>query len=322
VNNGYSYTWPCRHFFATLNDGHRFQWTLKADDLKKLSIGGLDLRAWISMIFLRARVMHWQDLRTSFTREFKHDSKQISATATRNFQLPYLMDLTLTTPESFTEFRKVHVNHPAISLYLPMQVTTLYHMSGFRLPGICVAHKSAKQMYVSTFDNVVYNTSQPACSDSAELNILFAADCSPSGKFAVYGNYKAASKLMEIRVLTAAHSLTIRPSLKGGAAEAYLDDKQITDEKYTISSEDSKLTVVTRSKVLSAMFDIGLVVTVTPDFGIMIGASPLYGGLTCGLCGDYNGQSIDEFTLADGTLTDDSVLFQRSYIAGLQQCSA
>lgn len=49
-------------------------------------------------------------------------------------------------------------------------------------------------MYISTFDNVIFEVSSPLCPRNSELRVLMAADCSPESKFAVYGIYDYATQ--------------------------------------------------------------------------------------------------------------------------------
>jgi hypothetical protein len=254
----------------------------------------------------------------------KHDSKEITLVGERNFVLPHIGSFKISTPESTNDFRNVHLPHHPPSLYFPMSISSLYEISGGRLPGVCAAHRiSSTRMYVSTFDNVVFNVTPATCRDGVELNILLAADCSSSSKFAVSVNYQTTTKQWEVRVATAAHTAVIRPLAKTGIPDLYVDNVRVVDEKYEVKAADGSSGVQAKNSFgsVSAMFDVGVMVKYMPDNGILVGLSPLYSGLTCGICGDYNGQRLDEFTLADGSLTEDSDAFHRSYVAGLQQCS-
>jgi uncharacterized membrane protein len=319
IAKGQPYTWPCRHLFNELNAAHRLDFVIKAKDHKKLSFGSVDMRDWLSAFFLHMRVRHWKNLKTSFVRDLKHDSKEISVSSERNFQLPYLSDITLKTPETTSQFENVHMmNHPP-SLYFTTTYTMIYYCSGFRLPGTCVAHRNqGGRMYVSTFDNLAYNATAPACTNG-NLNVLLAADCSAASKFSVYISYDGASKQPSLNIQTAAHQTLVKMQGKDGP-EVHLDGKKVVEQIYRVYGGDNELVIENNYKWVSIRHSIGLYVSLSPDGAIMISLSPLYSGLTCGLCGDYNGQQIDEFTLPDGTLTADASVFQSSFVS--QQCSA
>lgn len=125
----------------------------------------------------------------------------------------------------------------------------------------------------------------------------------------------------EVRVATAAFPVTIRTAVRTKVPVVFVNNVIVTEEKYVANSEGTSLKVKVENGMINIRFDVGFFVTWTPDGALLVGVSPLYSGLMCGLCGDFNGQRMDEFTTADGTIVNEVQPFVRSYVAGIDECN-
>jgi len=143
---------------------------------------------------------------------------------------------------------------------------------------------------VITFDNTTYNT------DLSECPTLLAGDCDDKPRFAVLSRKIAADKVA-VSIHVGDHKIEFKD-----LNTAIVDDKEvpITDSVYTDEEEEKlyKFVKFNPTFVIFASDKLGIFVGYTGNYAqVTVGSR--YRGSACGLCGNFDGNSYNDFTGPD-----------------------
>jgi len=177
--------------------------------------------------------------------------------------------------------------------------------------------------YIRTFDNVTFKTPASQC------QYLLAKDCSPKERFAVFAQtLDIAAKTKTISVLVAGSEIKLLPPQQQNVAQVVIDGHthELTFRK-PLSLAANDVRVYLRATPSDAVNPIVVIESSLNDLVVKydgknakveVGAK--YQGKTCGLCGDNNDESEEEFLGPNLCVYEHSDDFANSYALSGQHC--
>jgi hypothetical protein len=235
-----------------------------------------------------------------------------------------LATLHIHTPDQTAVFERVHIPHirpPSALLPFPEVLSNLW--SGYE--GLSDSQCALMEDFVRTFDNVTLKTEATPC------QYLLAKDCSARERFAVFAqNHEIDGKTKRVTVMTSGSEIRLVPPQSQTVAQVVVDGKARdlqTDKAITIGAQNKNfIRVYLRATPSDAHNPIIVVeseaVTVKYDgknAKVIVGAQ--FKGKTCGVCGDNNDESEDEFSGPDMCVYDEEEDFFNAYALSGEQCA-
>ncbi|VDK51989.1 unnamed protein product [Anisakis simplex] len=248
----------------------------------------------------------------SYSEYVENPDNKLYAKLTVNPEKHHMVNLALHTP---TEHVKLHDLKLPMNLYpYVMEVhQPVTHADSFtrflkRLLANDRAECRITSRRVDTFDDVEINMPLTTCYS------VLAKDCrSDNPKFAVLmRKLKTDSEEMRMKIINEEQVIELEPIRD--EIEVKVDGTEMTDDERLqelgIEKRDDMVTVELED--VKVRFD---------GRTASIKLSPLFKNGQCGICGDYDGEKIDELRTADNALTDDLEEYSRSYLHQDDECS-
>lgn len=233
-----------------------------------------------------------------------------------------LVNLRIEKPHEETQFEKIFAPFVRpISTLLPTKEVYANLLTGYENTDSCALMED----FVRTFDNVTYKLPDNPC------HYLVAKDCSPKERFAVFATQlDEESKTKKVTVLVAGSEIILTPPTQQDLLQVVVDGKpkELTFKNpITYNREKEDIRIYLRKTVSDAVNPIA-VVEVDQD-GVQIlydgkNAKVLvdsrHKGKLCGLCGDNNDETEEEFQGPDECQYEDAEDFANSYALAGEHC--
>jgi hypothetical protein len=233
-----------------------------------------------------------------------------------------MMNLLIQKPEEETKFSKVHVPYfrPPSTL-LPMSEVLMNLATGYENTPSCVLMEQA----VRTFDNVTITLPETPC------QILLAMDCSPQERFAVYSSeLDPETKDKKITVLTAGKEIKLLPPQQQDVMQIQVDGKThelSADKPLSFCGTKDCVRIYLRQTTSDAVAPICVVENPDDDVTVLYDGKNAkvllgngYAGQTCGVCGDNDDETDEEFVGPDLCIYDKEEDFVNSYSMAGEHC--
>jgi hypothetical protein len=237
-----------------------------------------------------------------------------------------LFDLEIRSPEEIQMYSRVHVPHvrPVSSLYGYERVLSnlLTNYEGSYYESEC----HLMSQYVRTFDNVTYQLPLSPC------QYLLAKDCSANERFAVFAQQlEPEVGTKTLTVITSGSEIKLLPPQQQSVAQVVVDGHahELTyRQPVTLIGDKNNLRVYLRATPSEANNPIivlesdinGLKVLYDGKNAKIIVQDGEYQGKTCGLCGDNNDETEDEFLGPNECRYEEEYDFANSYALSGQHC--
>jgi hypothetical protein len=181
--------------------------------------------------------------------------------------------------------------------------------------------------FVRTFDNVTYQLPDNQC------QYLVAKDCSPKEKFAIYSSQlDPEAKTKAVTVYIEGHQIKMLPPTQYNLLQVVVDGHthELTFKKpITLKGNYYDIRVYLRKTVSGAVNPIAVLesdyenVKVYYDGkNVKVYVGDRYRGKTCGLCGDNNYESYEEFEGPNRCVYEDAYDFANSYALSGLHCES
>lgn len=177
--------------------------------------------------------------------------------------------------------------------------------------------------HIRTFDNVTLQLQQSQC------QYLVAKDCSAYERFAIFSRQlDNAAKTKAVTVLVDGTEIKMLPPMKSNGVQVVIDGKnmELTTEKPQIVAKNGVL-ILLRKTLSEAVAPLVIVESSEINLkvhydgkNIKVRVGGQYQGATCGLCGDNNRESKDEFSGPDGCIYKNVEDFVNSYALSGEHC--
>jgi hypothetical protein len=249
---------------------------------------------------------------------------QIRVVAQYSSRIPdiQLANLEIKTPEENAVFERIHVPFVRpISSLLPTGRVYANLIHGYDSQDKCALMED----FVRTFDNVTFKTPSSPC------QYLLAKDCSPKERFAVFAQtLDEQTKTKTLTILVAGSDIKLLPPLQQNIAQVVVDGHthELSFRKpVTLPGDKNDIRIYLRATPSDAVNPIIVVQSDIADLEVLydgknakVAVGSQYQGKTCGLCGDNNDETEDEFSGPDLCLYEDSQDFANSYALSGQHC--
>jgi len=257
--------------------------------------------------------------------DVKNAEEQIRVIAQYSSRIPdiALANIAVQTPRENTYFSRVHIPHVRpVSAFLPIKDVYSNLWNGYEAQDRCFLTGD----HVRTFDNVTFETTESQC------QFLLAKDCSPKERFAVFAQtLNAETQTKTVSVITQGSEIKLLPPQQQNVAQVVIDGHthEVSFLKpLTLSGDGNDLRVYLRATPSEAVNPIIVVESDINDLEVLFDGknakvtlkSGQYKGKTCGLCGDNNDESDEEFVGADECVYDSAHDFVNSYALSGQHC--
>lgn len=199
----------------------------------------------------------------------------------------------------------------------------MWHLTAMKAGWVGVCDVAPHE--VVTFDKVKTNYY-----DLSSCYTLISADCSPTPRYAIFAKKSNISLPLAVKIYVGGHTLEFHPVLKSlianNGVEIKADDKLANVEAnkpYVLSDKDN-ITQYAVVNFVGARYFIQIpILQLTlrytgDDITIMIPAT--HRAQHCGLCGDYNGQTSQEFVGPSGCILGNATDLARSYVLRDKMC--
>jgi uncharacterized protein YlbG (UPF0298 family) len=234
-----------------------------------------------------------------------------------------LANLRIQTPNENSFYEKINIPYvrPVSALLSTSEVYSnlLY---GYSPQSRCALMED----FVRTFDNVTYQIPDTQC------QYLVAKDCSAAERWAVFAQrLDSEANTKTVTVLTGGSEVKLLPPLQQNLVQVVVDGHthEVTFKRpVTLAGNKNDLRIYLRKTVSDSVNPIVVLESDLNDLEVLfdgknarIQVSNRYQGKTCGLCGDNNDETEDEFSGPDQCLYDNSQDFASSYALSGQHCT-
>jgi hypothetical protein len=235
-----------------------------------------------------------------------------------------MVNLRIEKPTENTQYSKVHTPYvrPVSSLLHTADVYANL-LTGYQAQDTC----NLMEDFVRTFDNVTYKVPSNPC------QYLLAKDCSPKERFAIFASQlDKESKTKTVTIYAAGSEVKLTPPQQQNLAQVIIDGK--THEvsfkaPITVQGAKNDVRVYLRKTISDAVQPIVVVEYDNEDLEVTydgknakVAIGKQYQGKTCGLCGDNNDETEEEFEGPNQCVFEDAADFANSYALSGQHCAS
>jgi hypothetical protein len=258
--------------------------------------------------------------------DVNNPNDQIRVVAQYSSRIPdiQLANLLIKTPSEDSQFEHIHVPYVRpVSSLLPTQQVYANLWTGYDNRDKCYLMED----YLRTFDNVTFKTLDTPC------QYLLAKDCSPKERFAVFAQtLDLETKTKSITVLTSGSEIKLLPPQQQDVAQVVVDGRaheiQFRKPITLAAKNQNQIRIYLRATPSEANNPIVVIENEFNDFEVKYDGKNVkvvvgyqYQGKTCGLCGDNNDESEEEFQGPDMCVYEDAEDFAQSYALSGQHCA-
>jgi hypothetical protein len=258
--------------------------------------------------------------------DVNNPKNQIRVVAQYSSRIPDvpMVNLRIQKPNENTQFSKVHTPYlRPISSLLHTQQVYQNLLNGYDAKDTC----NLMEDFVRTFDNVTYKLPANPC------QYLLAKDCSPKERFAVFASHlDKEAKTKTVVIYAAGSEIKLTPPQQHNMAQVIIDGK--THElsfksPITVQGAKNDVRVYLRKTISDAVQPIVVLEFDNEDLEITydgknakVQVGSQYQGKTCGLCGDNNDETEEEFQGPNQCIYEDAKDFANSYALSGQHCAS
>ena len=258
--------------------------------------------------------------------EVNNPDNQLRIVAQYSSRIPdvQLANVLIKSPQENVQYEHIHVPHlRPVSALLPTQQVFQNLWTGYEAQDKC----SLMEDYLRTFDNVTFKTPETPC------QYLLAKDCSPKERFAVFAQQlDQQTKTKTVTVLTSGSEIKLLPPQQQNLAQVVVDGRahELSFRKpITIAAKNqNQIRIYLRATPSDAVNPIIVVDNEFNDLqvkydgkNVKISVGSQYQGKLCGLCGDNNDETEQEFQGPDMCVYEDAQDFAQSYALAGQHCA-
>ena len=258
--------------------------------------------------------------------EVNNPDDQIRIVAQYSSRVPdvQLANLLIKSPQENVQFERVHIPHiRPVSALLRTQEVYSNLWSGYDNRDKCALMED----YVRTFDNVTFKTEETQC------QFLLAKDCSAHERFAVFAQQlDTQTKTKSVTVLTSGSEIKLLPPQQQNVAQVVIDGKahEIAYRKpVTIGAKNQNAVRIylratpsdAHNPIIVVESDLNELEVKYDGKNVKVTVGQQYQGKTCGVCGDNNDESEEEFQGPDLCVYEDAEDFFSSYALSGQHCA-
>jgi hypothetical protein len=257
--------------------------------------------------------------------DIENNKDQIRIIAQYSGKIPDvpMMNVQILKPQEETKFEKVHI--PLIrppSTLLPYSEVLMNLVTGYENTPACALMEQA----IRTFDNVTIDLPETPC------QILVAMDCSPHERFAVYSKeLDPETHDKKVTVITAGKEIKLMPPQQQDLMQIQVDGKthELTaDKPISFCSTNECVRVYLRKTESDAVSPIAVVENLDDDVTVLFDGKNAkvllgngYAGQTCGVCGDNDDETEEEFVGPAMCIYEKSEDFINSYSMAGEHCA-
>jgi hypothetical protein len=270
---------------------------------------------------LALKVAYYQNLENNYL-DVDNPNNQIRLVAQYSSRIPNvpLANLLIKKPYENSQFKKIYVPYlRPVSSLLPYREIYANLLTDYQYTDTC----NLMEDYVRTFDNVTYQLPDNPC------QYLVAKDCSPYERFAVYASQlDQEAKTKAVTIVANGIQIKLTPPTQQNLLQVVVDSKtyELTPRKpITLEGNKNDIRIYLRMTVSQAVNPIAVVEIDNQNLQVLYDGKNArvlignqYQGITCGLCGDNNDESNEEFVGPDQCIYEQSYDFANSYaLSGL-----
>jgi len=257
--------------------------------------------------------------------DVNNPNEQVRLVAQYSSRIPdlQLANVLIKSPEENVQYSRIHVPYVRpVSSLLPTQEVYANLWTGYDAYSKCALMED----FVRTFDNVTYKTPSNPC------QYLLAKDCSPKERFAVFAQVlNEESKTKSVTVMTAGSEIKLLPPQQQNVAQVVVDGHthELSYKKsFTLTSQNQNdVRIYLRATpsdsvnpIIVVQSDINDLEVLYDGKNVKVSIGGQYKGKTCGLCGDNNDESEEEFSGPNQCVYEYSEDFANSYALSGQHC--
>ncbi|OTF71818.1 hypothetical protein BLA29_002695 [Euroglyphus maynei] len=267
-----------------------------------------------------AKVAYYSHLDENQMVENEEGKVKITVQYSTRFANAPMVNVEVKTPKQNVCFKKVYTPYfrPVSALYSTKQVYKNL-LTAYESTDRC----SMMEDYIRTFDNVSVELPDSTC------QYLLAKDCSSYERFSILARQlDTETKTKEATIYVDGKEIVLTPPTSENSAEIRVDGevKELKASDALVMS-DKKLTIYVRETSSPTSSPMVVLEHEQHDFTVLYDGKNIevkvgqqYKGETCGICGDNNHESDDEFTGPDTCQYQNSEDFINSYGMAGQHC--
>ncbi|KAH9419322.1 hypothetical protein DERP_005831 [Dermatophagoides pteronyssinus] len=267
-----------------------------------------------------AKVAFYSHLDENRMAENEEGKMKVTVQYSTRFANAPMVNVEVKTPKQNVCFNKVNTPYfrPISALYSTVQVYKNL-LTAYESTGRC----SMMEDYIRTFDNVSVELPDSTC------QYLLAKDCSSFERFSILARQlDTEAKTKEVTIYVDGKEIVLTPPTSENSVQIRVDG-QVKEMKASdaLVMSDKKMVIYVRETSSSASSPMVVLEHEQHDFAVLydgknveVKVGQQYKGETCGICGDNNHESENEFTGPDTCQYKDSEDFINSYGMAGQHC--